>query len=135
MNNSAPREDILKRILARKAEEITAAVELKSLAQQSQAAEAAPAPRGFVDALNAKVNAGQAGVIAEIKTRPVSPRVTRQVARRPYRYSLTSIFSRAKVNTSRKCAPLVRYLLFEKISLSTRTKCMKPALWVRTAFC
>ena len=78
MNNSAPREDILKRILARKAEEITAAVELKSLAQQSEAAEAAPAPRGFVDALNAKVSAGQAGVIAEIKKASPSKGVIRE---------------------------------------------------------
>ena len=78
MSNSAPKEDILKRILARKAEEITAAVELKSLAQQSEAAEAAPAPRGFVDALNAKVSAGQAGVIAEIKKASPSKGVIRE---------------------------------------------------------
>ena len=78
MSNSAPKEDILKRILARKAEEITAAVELKSLAQQSEAAEAAPVPRGFVDALNAKVSAGQAGVIAEIKKASPSKGVIRE---------------------------------------------------------
>ena len=78
MSNSAPKEDILKRILARKAEEITAAVELKSLAEQSEAAEAAPAPRGFVDALNAKVSAGQAGVIAEIKKASPSKGVIRE---------------------------------------------------------
>ena len=138
---TARREDILKRILARKAEEITAAVELKSLAQQSQAMRL-PLPPGFVDTLNAKVNAGQAGVIAEIKkaspTRciredfdpPVSPELRGRCAA-ALSYSPTSIF-RAKVNTSRRCAPL--FAVIRKDSFVS-PNVLKPALWVRTAFC
>ncbi len=59
--------DILKKILERKAEEITerqARLPLEKLS--ARAAEADP-PRGFVRALADKVAAGQPGVIAEIK--------------------------------------------------------------------
>lgn len=59
--------DILKKILHRKAEEITersARTPLQSLQRQASAADA---PRGFARALRSKIEAGQAGVIAEIK--------------------------------------------------------------------
>ena len=59
--------DILKKILRRKVEEIaerSARVSLRQLGQRVQAAES---PRGFINALQDRVNAGQAAVIAEIK--------------------------------------------------------------------
>ena len=59
--------DILQRILARKREEVEAARAAQPMARMAEAARAAPAPRDFVGALQAKVAAGQAAVIAEIK--------------------------------------------------------------------
>ncbi|MDH5357438.1 MAG: indole-3-glycerol phosphate synthase TrpC [Gammaproteobacteria bacterium] len=59
--------DILKKILHRKQEEITARSAKVSLQQMIQFAESADAPRGFVEAIEAKINAGHAAVIAEIK--------------------------------------------------------------------
>jgi len=59
--------DILTKILHRKVEEIaerSARVSLRQLGQRVQAAES---PRGFINALQDRVNAGQAAVIAEIK--------------------------------------------------------------------
>lgn len=59
--------DILKKICHRKLEEIEArALALPLTELQAQVAEA-PAPRGFAEALIARVAAGQAAVIAEIK--------------------------------------------------------------------
>jgi indole-3-glycerol phosphate synthase len=59
--------DILNKILARKAEEIAAAKRERPLAELRDAARAAPPPRDFVGALRAKIAAGEAAVIAEIK--------------------------------------------------------------------
>lgn len=59
--------DILKKILATKVEEVAAASAVKSLATVRAEAEAQPAARNFAGALQAKVAAGQAAVIAEIK--------------------------------------------------------------------
>lgn len=59
--------DILKKILQRKQEEIVAARAQCSEAEQQRRAAAADAPRGFVAALQQRVQAGQAAVIAEIK--------------------------------------------------------------------
>ena len=59
--------DILRRILAVKAEEIAQAKEVRSEAALRREAEAAERPRNFVGALRAKISAGQAAVIAEIK--------------------------------------------------------------------
>jgi len=59
--------DILKKILARKAEEVAAAKRARPLAHLREAARAAPPPRDFAGALEAKIAAGQAAVIAEIK--------------------------------------------------------------------
>ncbi len=62
-----PEADILRRILRRKAEEVaerSAALPLRDLGARC---EQAPAPRGFIAALERKIAAGEAAVIAEIK--------------------------------------------------------------------
>jgi len=59
--------DILKQILAHKADEVAAAKRERPLAEVRAAARAALPPRDFVGALRAKIAAGQAAVIAEIK--------------------------------------------------------------------
>ena len=59
--------DILTRIGAYKREEIAAAKRERPLAMLEQAANAAPAPRGFLAALERKRAAGEYGLIAEIK--------------------------------------------------------------------
>jgi indole-3-glycerol phosphate synthase len=69
--------DILKKIVRRKVEEITERLQERSLAQlQQDLADASP-PRGFADAIAAKIAAGQAGVIAEIKRASPSKGVLR----------------------------------------------------------
>ena len=70
--------DILKRILARKAQEVAERTRLRPLeALREQAATSDP-PRGFVQALRAKLQAGQPAVIAEIKKASPSKGVLRQ---------------------------------------------------------
>ena len=59
--------DILARILATKAEEIAAAKLARPLREIEAAAREAPSPRNFEGALRAKIAAGRAAVIAEIK--------------------------------------------------------------------
>jgi indole-3-glycerol phosphate synthase len=59
--------DILDQILATKAEEIVRLRKRYSLAALDELGAAQSAPRGFIAALEAKVAAGAAGVIAEIK--------------------------------------------------------------------
>ena len=58
---------ILKKILARKHEEIAERSALVSIAQLIEKAQSAESPRGFAAALAAKLAAGQSAVIAEIK--------------------------------------------------------------------
>jgi len=63
----AERPDILRKILARKAEEITARSQRVSMAELGRRIEAMPAPRPFAGALRTRVENGSAAVIAEIK--------------------------------------------------------------------
>ena len=59
--------DVLERIVAAKHAEIAAAKRRVPQAEVEARARAAPAPRDFVGALQAKISAGRAAVIAEIK--------------------------------------------------------------------
>lgn len=70
--------DVLKKILARKAQEIVERCERESLKALSARAAQADAPRGFGAALQAKINSGQAAVIAEVKKASPSKGVLRQ---------------------------------------------------------
>lgn len=58
---------ILKKILDRKAEEVAERSRRVSAADLEREFDRHPAPRGFARALTAKIDAGKAGVIAEIK--------------------------------------------------------------------
>jgi indole-3-glycerol phosphate synthase len=70
--------DILQRIVAVKHEEIAAASAARSLASVRAAAEARRDVRGFEAALRAKIGAGRAAVIAEVKKASPSKGVLRE---------------------------------------------------------
>lgn len=70
--------DVLKKILKRKIEEISAAVEQESLSAVSQRASHASAPRGFTAALQSRIENGESAVIAEIKKASPSKGVIRE---------------------------------------------------------
>lgn len=70
--------DILKKILARKAEEITEACEKIGLRELSGLAAAANEPRGFIDAMHKRIAGGDAAIIAEIKKASPSKGVIRE---------------------------------------------------------
>ncbi len=69
--------DILRRIVARKSEEICARAERLPLKTLSGRVEAAPAPRDFAAALRDRIQRGQPAVIAEIKKASPSKGVLR----------------------------------------------------------
>lgn len=75
MQDSTP--DILKKILLRKTEEVAERSARVSYETQLKRAAAADAPRGFVQALRNRIDAGQPGVIAEIKKASPSKGVMR----------------------------------------------------------
>lgn len=75
MSNNPP--DILKKILARKLEEIAERSAKTPITDLRRLAEQADVPRGFVTALQRKIALGQAGVIAEIKKASPSKGVIR----------------------------------------------------------
>jgi len=70
--------DILKKIVKRKLEEIAERSAKISLQEIMLKAEGGDASRGFVDAIAAKIDAGKAGVIAEIKKASPSKGVLRE---------------------------------------------------------
>jgi indole-3-glycerol phosphate synthase len=70
--------DILKKIIARKIEEIAERKQQCALPEMRERAQKADACRGFVAAIEAKINAGQPGVIAEIKKASPSQGVIRE---------------------------------------------------------
>jgi indole-3-glycerol phosphate synthase len=73
-----PMSDILNKILAVKAQEVSAAQSAKPLAQIRKAAAQASPVRDFVGAIRGKIAAGQPAVIAEIKKASPSKGVLRE---------------------------------------------------------
>ena len=70
--------DILKKIVARKWEEIAERSKTTTLQQLESVLSDVDAPRGFVDAIEGKISQGKAGVIAEIKKASPSKGVLRE---------------------------------------------------------
>jgi indole-3-glycerol phosphate synthase len=70
--------DILKKILSRKRQEVTERMQRLPLPLLQQQLSAASAVRGFVAAIEAKIDSGAAGVIAEIKKASPSKGVMRE---------------------------------------------------------
>ncbi len=70
--------DVLKKILARKAEEVAERSQRLELPAIAVEAAQAPAPRGFTAALQRRIEAGGAGVIAEIKRASPSKGIIRE---------------------------------------------------------
>jgi indole-3-glycerol phosphate synthase len=70
--------DILKKILARKAEEITERSNKVSMRELGGRIEHMPPARPFADALRARIDKGEAGVIAEIKRASPSRGILRE---------------------------------------------------------
>lgn len=70
--------DILKKIIQRKAEEITEHKDHISLTEMEKRSQSASSVRGFVLAIKNKIDAGQAAVIAEIKKASPSKGVMRE---------------------------------------------------------
>ena len=78
MNEMNDTPDILQKIVRRKREEIAERLLQRSLQTLQEDLRAADPPRGFADAIAAKLAAGESGVIAEIKKASPSKGVLRE---------------------------------------------------------
>src|SRR5271154_5528253 len=67
LEETLPLSDILTKIETYKRDEIAAAKTARPLAEIEAVAKAAPAPRGFINAIRAKIARGDIALIAEIK--------------------------------------------------------------------
>lgn len=132
--------DILNRILARKVEEIAERSARLPLAELRARVADQPDTRGFAAALESRVEAGRAAVIAEIKKASPSKGVIRadfdpvaiaQSYQRGVpvacRCSPMSISSRAPMPICNKCAPHAGCRCCARISPSMPIKCTKRA--------
>ena len=70
--------DILKKIVARKQEEIAESIKRLPIEKMTELANSADTPRGFFNSLNKKVKERQSGIIAEIKKASPSKGVLRE---------------------------------------------------------
>lgn len=70
--------DILKKIIARKQEEVAACKEKISLTELEAKLDSAPPVRGFVDSIRSKLAAGKSAVISEIKKASPSKGILRE---------------------------------------------------------
>lgn len=70
--------DILKKIIARKREEIVTGLQAICMSEMAERAQAVDACRGFVQAMRDKLDAGESAVIAEIKKASPSKGVIRE---------------------------------------------------------
>ena len=77
MSNTG-QENILRKILNRKLEEVTEAAASVSIRELGECCSNAPVPRGFVAALQNKIDSGSAAVIAEVKKASPSKGVIRK---------------------------------------------------------
>jgi indole-3-glycerol phosphate synthase len=128
--------DILQRIVAVKREEVAAARKRCDLASLRREAEATGGVRDFVGALRARIGAGAAAVIAEIKKASPSKGVLRErfepaaIAASYARNGAAALsvltdapFSRARPSTWRRPAARPSCRPCARTSSSTRTRC------------
>lgn len=77
-NSDSAIPDILKKIVARKYQEVSERQQLAPIAQLREQAQSADSPRGFVKAIESKLQQGSPAVIAEIKKASPSKGVLRE---------------------------------------------------------
>jgi hypothetical protein len=140
--------DVLKRILARKQEEVAERRERVSLFELKARAASAPPVRGFADAVQAKIAAGLPAVIAEVKKASPSKGVIRRISilrtspeLRSRRRGLPVGADRHRflpgqpMPTCSRRARLARCRCCARTSSSTPTRCTSRACSAPTASC
>ena len=139
---------VLRRICDRKLEEIRERKTLRTLDALKEQALAQPAPRGFIEALRTRANAGHPAVIAEVKKASPSKGVIREdfdpaEIAKSYENGgaaclsvLTDIdFFQGADDYLKAAERLVSCLRSAKISLWTPIRFGSPVRWARTLFC
>src|SRR5690554_1577190 len=139
---------VLKKIISRKWQEVAERKAVLSSAQLEQQISAAAPIRGFVQALEQKVAAGESGVIAEIKKASPSKGVIREdfvpadLARSYQRGGaaclsvLTDVdFFQGSDDYLRQARAAVSLPVIRKDFIVDDTKCSRRAPWGPTVFC